>query len=73
MSRSAGCEPHRGASGGEPAGRFDVLLVVHQDERLERRVGPARRAVQVSRDGASKAIMLGGGEVRFQKVYMLRR
>ena len=32
-----------------------------------------RLTLQVSRLGASNIIMLGGGLVRFQKVYMLRR
>ena len=32
-----------------------------------------RRTVQVSRLGASKAVRAGGGAVRFQNVYMLRR
>ena len=32
-----------------------------------------RRATQTSRFAASKSIIDGGGEVRFQKVYMLRR
>src|SRR5438045_2708790 len=33
----------------------------------------ARRTVQVSRSGASKVVKVGGGEVRFQNVYMVRR
>ena len=33
----------------------------------------ARRAMHTSRFGASKLIMDGGGQVLFQKVYMLRR
>ena len=33
----------------------------------------SRRARQASRDGASKSVIWGGAEVRFQKMYMLRR
>ena len=33
----------------------------------------ARRTTQVSRSGASKSAIEGGGQVRFQNVYMLRR
>jgi hypothetical protein len=32
-----------------------------------------RRTVQASRDGASNVSSDGGGDVRFQKVYRLRR
>jgi hypothetical protein len=32
-----------------------------------------RRTVQVSRFGASKMAIAGGGDVRFQALYMLRR
>ncbi len=33
----------------------------------------SRRAMHASRDGASKRVIWGGAEVRFQKMYMLRR
>src|SRR5262245_7019535 len=33
----------------------------------------SRRATHASRDGASKVVICGGGEVRFQNVYRLRR
>ncbi len=33
----------------------------------------SRRTTHDSRDGASKMLISGGGDVRFQKVYMLRR
>ena len=33
----------------------------------------SRRTVQASREGASNVVICGGGEVRFQNVYMLRR
>ena len=54
---------------GEGARGFDELHVVEQHERLQRRGGcRPRQTVQVSRLGASKATMLGGGTVRFQYV-----
>ena len=33
----------------------------------------SRRAMHASREGASKSVICGGAEVRFQKMYMLRR
>ena len=33
----------------------------------------SRRAMHASRDGASKSVIWGGADVRFQKMYMLRR
>ena len=51
---------------GEGPRGFDELHVVEQHERLERRGGCGPGDVQISRLGASKATMLGGGTVRFQ-------
>jgi len=48
-----------GTAVGDPGHGHDVLT--------------ARRAVHFSRSGASKVMSDGGGEVRFQNVYMLRR
>ena len=58
---------------GQPPGRFDVLHVVHQHERLQRRVGARAADGAGFARGASNVTSDGGGEVRFQNVYMLRR
>ena len=53
---------------------FDELRVVQQHQRLQRRV---RRGAAHGADsrvaGQSKVVIDGGGAVRFQNVYRLRR
>ena len=59
---------------GQPAGGFHVGRIVHQHQGLQRRVGAhsadqARFAIR----GVERRSCSGGGQVRFQNVYMLRR
>ena len=59
---------------GEGAGRFDVLRFVQQQQRLQRRVGALAADRSTLRAKARRVmVIIGGGDVRFQKMYMLRR
>ena len=58
---------------GQGPGGFHVLRIVPEDEACNGVEVAWRRATHTSRVGASSVIMAGGGEVRFQNVYRLRR
>ena len=67
----------RSAFGQHPFGQLprglDVRRVVHSTRACSGVLVRARRTTHVSRSGASKVTSDGGGAVRFQNVYIVRR
>ena len=52
----------------EAASGFDILRIVQEQERLQRRVGSLAADNARLRDGASKVFISGGGAVRLMNV-----
>ena len=58
----------------EVASRLEELRVVERDQRLQRGVGPlAADGADFAARSVQESIEFGGGAIRFQKLYSVRR